>query len=385
MSACPDSIYFKAVTVSELIFGKHPEFVVRSANPFNGGPPAHLLGQSTVTPTNLFFARNHGDIPTVAMDSYRLEITGKVAKPLVFSLDEIQNRFTRVSVPATLQCAGNRRAELTTLEPILHELKWDIDAISHAVWAGARLGDVLAACSLDTLCYEAGSHLHVEFSGLDETERLGKHFNFAGSIPLSKALASEVILAYQMNGEALTPAHGAPLRVVVPGYIGARSVKWLERINIQAEPSHNYFQRRAYRLFTPQTRADSVDWDEGMMLSEMNVTSVICSPAQHECIHAGVVTVQGYAMTGGDRRITRVDFSCDGGETWMQAELTNEAQDWSWRLWKVAVNLKPGNYQFVVRAMDSAANTQPESLAQVWNFKGYMNNAWQRVNIEVAT
>jgi len=373
----------KVVTVRKALFGKHPEFVVRSSNPFNGGPPTHLLKRSYITPTDLFFARNHGDVPDVDVDSYRLEITGKASGPFVLSLDEIQNRFARVSIPATLQCAGNRRLELTTLEAIPHELEWGVEAISHAVWAGARLGDVLSASGLDTLRYEAGSHLHVEFCGLDETERLGNRFNFGGSIPLTKALADEVILAYEMNGKPLTPAHGAPLRVVVPGYIGARSVKWLERINIQDEPSHNYFQRKAYRLFAPQVRADSVKWDEGLMLGEMSITSVICSHVDHARIAAGVVTIEGYAMTGGDRQIARVDVSYDGGETWMQAELTNEAQNWSWRLWKVDVNLKPGKYQFVVRAMDSAANTQPQDVAQVWNFKGYMNNAWHRVNIEV--
>ena len=115
----------------------------------------------------------------------------------------------------------------------------------------------------------------------------------------------------------------------------------------------------------------------------MNVTSVICSHAEHERIHAGVVTVQGYAMTGGDRKIARVEFSCDGGDTWMQAELTNAAQAWSWRLWKMEVNLKPGKYQLVVRAVDSSANMQPENISQVWNFKGYMNNAWHRVNVKV--
>ena len=366
--------------MSKTPFGKHPEFVVRQSNPFNGGPPVRLISQSLITPTNLFFARNHGEIPEVNIDMYRLEVTGKVSKPLSISLDEIQNRFARVSVPATLQCAGNRRAELCKLEPIPHELEWSVDAISHAVWTGARLGDVLATSGVES---EADSHLHVDFSGLDETERLGNRFKFGGSIPLSKALANEVILAYEMNGEPLNAAHGAPLRAVVPGYIGARSVKWLERITIQAEPSQNYFQRKAYRLFAPQVHADTVKWDDGLMLGEMNVTSVICSHAEHERIHAGVVTVQGYAMTGGDRKIARVEFSCDGGDTWMQAELTNAAQAWSWRLWKMEVNLKPGKYQLVVRAVDSSANMQPENISQVWNFKGYMNNAWHRVNVKV--
>ena len=366
--------------MSKTLFGKHPEFVVRCSSPFNGGPPLQRISQTSTTPTDLFFVRNHGDVPDVDMDSYRLTITGEVSQPLTLSLDEIKNRFARVSVPATLQCAGNRRAELTTLEPIPHELEWGVDAISHAVWAGARLGDVLAASGLKN---EAGSHLHVEFCGLDETERLGKRFNFGGSIPLTKALAKEVILAYEMNGAPLPCEHGAPLRVVVPGYIGARSVKWLARIVVQAEPSQNYFQRKAYRLFAPQVRADNVKWDEGLMLGEMNITSVICSHADGAQINAGAVTLQGYAMTGGDRQIARVDVSCDGGETWIQAGLTNESQSFAWRLWQVDLNLKPGKHQIVVRAMDSSANTQPRDLRQVWNFKGYMNNAWQRVNVEV--
>lgn len=372
----------KVVSVGKTLFGKHPEFIVRNLDPFNGGPPVQRIHQSAITPVDLFFVRSHGDVPEVDADSYRLEVTGKISKPLSLSLDDIQNRFARVSVPITLQCAGNRRAELTTLEPIPHELEWGVEAISHGVWTGARLGDVLAASGLGG---NAGSHLHVEFCGLDETERLGKRFNFGGSIPLTKAFANEVILAYEMNGEPLPAAHGAPLRAVVPGYIGARSVKWLERITVQAEPSQNYFQRKAYRLFAPSVRADSVKWDEGMMLSEMNLTSVICSHADGTQVNAGTVTIQGYAITGGDRNIARVEVSCDGGETWMQAELTNEVQSWSWQLWKTEVNLKPGKYQFVVRAVDSAANMQPQNIAQVWNFKGYMNNAWHRVNVEVVS
>ena len=366
--------------MNKIIPGKHPEFVVRDPDPFNGGPPVRLINRSHITPTELFFVRNHGAVPDVDMAAYRLEIRGNVSKPLSFSLDEIKDRFARVSVPATLQCAGNRRAELSALEPIPHELEWDVEAIGHAVWAGARLGDVLTACGLED---EPGPHLHVDFSGLDEAERLGKRFCFGGSIPLTKALGCEVILAYEMNGELLTPTHGAPLRAVVPGYIGARSVKWLKRITVQAEPSQNYFQRKAYRLFAPQVQADSVQWDEGLMLCEMNVTSVICSHAENDQIRAGLVSVQGYAVAGGERRIVRVDVSIDGGETWTQAKLPDESQAWSWRLWGLDVDLEPGKYQFVVRAVDSAANTQPRDVAQVWNFKGYMNNAWHRINIEV--
>jgi sulfite oxidase len=269
---------------------------------------------------------------------------------------------------------------MTARKPIPNELPWGMDAISHAVWAGVRLGDVLTGCGLEN---GADSDLHVDFLGLDETERLGKRFQYGGSIPLTKALKDEVILAYEMNGEPLTPLHGAPLRVVVPGYIGARSVKWLERITVQDKPSENYFQRRAYRLFPPQTNAEDVVWEEGMMLGEMNLTSVICSHEENEQVAAGLVTVEGYAMAGGERTVMRVDVSGDGGETWIQAELTNELQAMSWRLWKADLHLEAGEHQLVARAVDSAANYQPQKISQVWNFKGYMNNAWHRVNVTV--
>ena len=363
----------------KLFFDKHPEFVVRQEHPFNAGPPPRLLNQSYITPTNLFFVRSHGNVPEVDADSYRLEINGRALRRLSLSLDEIKNNFERVSVSATLQCAGNRREELMALESIPNELGWGVEAISHAIWSGVRLRDVLADAGLES---EADLHLHVEFGGLDDVERHHKHFRYGGSIPLRKALSSEVILAYEMNGEPLTPVHGFPLRTIVPGYIGARSVKWLDCITVQDEPSQNYFQSHAYRLFAPQMRPETVDWEEGVMLGEMNVSSVICSHDENERVPGGAVTVQGYSIAGG-RDIARVDVSCDGGRTWTQAELFNDASCWAWTFWKANFELKPGKYQIAVRAMDTSANTQPQDVSQVWNFKGYMNNAWHRVNIEV--
>ena len=265
------------------------------------------------------------------------------------------------------------------VESIPNELGWGVDAISHAVWTGVRLCDVLAEAGVKS---DADSPLHAEFGGLDEVERQNKQFRYGGSIPLSKGLSPEVLLAYEMNGEPLAPVHGFPLRAVVPGYIGARSVKWLDRITVQDEPSKNYFQSYAYRLFAPHMRPETVQWKEGVMLGELNVTSVICSHDENERVRSGTVTVQGYALAGG-RRIARVDVSCDGGATWVQAELTNEAGCWGWTLWNASFQLKPGKHLLIVRAMDTSANTQPRDVAQVWNFKGYMNNAWHRVNIEV--
>lgn len=358
-------------------FNKHENFIVRSQKPFNGGAPLNLLPQHHTTPMPLFFVRNHGDVPQVDIDSYRLNIQSQ-DKKISLSFDEIKNNFERVEVSATLQCAGNRRQELMGIKEIPHELPWGVEAISHAAWAGIKLKDVLATIGVKN----EAKNLHVQFQGLDETERLGKRFNFGGSIPFEKAMCDEVILAYEMNGEALLPVHGFPLRAVVPGFIGARSVKWLNEIIISDEPSQNYFQRIAYRLFAANINADNVQWDDGLMLGEMNVTSVICAPEHNQRLTAGLITVSGYAVSGGNRYIARVEISADNGETWIQAEL-DHTNPFTWTLWKANLNLPKGNYQLMVRAIDSSANTQPKDIEHVWNFKGYMNNAWHKVSFLV--
>jgi sulfite oxidase len=358
-------------------FGKHRETLVRQEDPFNAGPPPELLGRSLVTPNELFFVRNHGAVPHIDAESYRLAVTGMVRRPLRFSLDELR-RLPRVTVTATLQCAGNRRLEMAAVEPIPNELGWAAEAVSTAEWKGVALRDLLKAVDPEP---EAR---HVAFAGLDETERHGHRFCFGGSIPLEKALSPEVILAYEMNGEPLPPVHGAPLRVLVPGYIGARSVKWLSTVTVQDQPSDNYFQAKAYRLFPPGARPDDVDWDSGLMLGPFNVTSVIHSPRDGETIPEGTVIVRGFAYAG-EREVARVDVSADGGRTWITAELTSDARHgdsrWAWRFWQARLELPAGPNEIVCRAWDAAAQTQPEHPEQVWNFKGYMNNAWHRVRI----
>ena len=159
---------------------------------------------------------------------------------------------------------------------------------------------------------EAGAR-HVALTGLDETERHGHLLSFGGSIPLDKALQAEVLLAYEMNGRPLPPVHGAPLRLVVPGYIGARSVKWLSRLTLQAEPSSNYFQAKAYRLFPSTMDASNVVWEEGLMLGSFNVNSLICEPVGDATLPAGPVTIRGWAFAG-EREVARVDLSVDGGQ-----------------------------------------------------------------------
>lgn len=361
-------------------FDKHPDLIVRQQDPFNGGPPPERLLRY-VTPNDLFFVRNHGGVPAVDPSGYRLTVDGLVEKPLTLSLDDLK-ALPRGTVTATLQCAGNRRLEMMAHKPIPDELPWGTEAVSNAEWSGVPLREVLAAASP-----RSGAR-HAAFTGLDDTERHGHRFNFGGSIPLDKALSGEVLLADSMNGEPLPPVHGAPLRVVVPGYIGARSVKWLSRITLQETPSDNYFQAKAYRLFPPHygpgNGPGNVDWDKGLMLGEAPVSSVILSPQEKETVPAGKVTVRGWALAGGNREVARVDVSTDGGETWTVADFVEGDGPFVWRLWEAVLDLAPGPREIVCRAWDTAAQTQPERAAQVWNFKGYANNAWHRVRVTCA-
>ncbi len=357
--------------------GKDPSLLVREDEPFNAEPTPELLRRSFITPNELFFVRNHGSVPDVDLTLYRLLITGSVKNSLNLSLGEIRNNFAKSTVTATLECAGNRRSEFLVIAPIPGELPWDAQAIGNAIWGGAPLREVLLAAGLREKAR------HVVFTGLDEVEEKGKKFGFGGSIPIEKAISVETLLAYELNGDALLPTHGFPLRAIVPGYIGARSVKWLANITVQAEPSANYFQSQAYKLFPPQVNQETVDWAEGLTLGEIAVNSVICYPQEGETLMAGPIHMQGCAIAGGERRIERVDISVDGGEAWVTADLGEENHPWAWRLWEVRVELRVGSYQIVARAWDSAANTQPEDVRRTWNFKGYMNNAWHRVKVRV--
>jgi len=355
--------------------GKHPDLIVQQQHPFNAEPTLTQLLQAPTTPNDLFFARNHAPVPAVDVDSYRLSVTGLVEKPLELSLDDVY-RLPKTTVTATLQCAGNRRKAVFAYKHVVGEVPWGDQAISNAVWGGVRLSAVLERAGV----LEGAQH--VACLGLDELGQGDKRFNFGGSIPLKKARCEEVLLAYEMNGAPLLPLHGFPLRLVAPGYIGARSVKWLVQICVQQTPSSNHYQARAYKLFAPHIDAKTVDWDKGLMLGEMSVNSSICVPEEGETLASGKLEIKGYAITGGDRTVERVEVSLDGGLRWVEARLSR-VEPFAWCFWTVRLDLEPGTHCVVARAWDSAANTQPEDLAKIWNFKGYMNNAWPRVAFDV--
>ena len=311
-------------------------------------------------------------MPEIDPSAWRLRVCGLVQRELTLSLETLREAFRERSVTATLQCAGNRRAGLIAIRDIPGESPWGPGATGTAVWTGVALADVLALAGPLTLASDVG------FEGADLCPEAKPVQRFGGSIPLDKARRSEVLLAWAMNGEPLAPVHGAPLRVVVPGYIGARSVKWLERIELRPEPWPGFFQHVVYRLVAAdETPGPGV----GMPLGLVALNSDVLSPRDGETVTAGPVDVCGYAFAGGDRYVARVDVSVDGGETWTQADLLEDLGRWAWRQWRITLFLTPGDHELIVRAWDSSAATQPEDEAALWNPKGYVNNARPRIRI----
>ncbi|MDX1992820.1 MAG: sulfite oxidase [bacterium] len=357
--------------------GKNPAMIVREEDPLNAGPQPDPQCSSFLTPNDLFFVRNHAAVPDLDPAAYRLSVGGMVKNPLTLTLDELKNRYPAHSLPATLMCAGNRREELLPIGEIKGEVPWNLEAISTAEWRGVLLRDVLAEAEIDP------GAAHIAFVGADQIKKDGATFGFGASIPLEKALNSDVLLAYAMNDQPLPPAHGFPVRGLVPGYIGARSVKWLTEIIVQAEPSDNYYQSAAYRWFPPNVSEDTADWGNAPMLGGLIVNAAICCPQPGETLRPGRHTVRGFGLATDGERLERVELSIDGGQTWMNALLGEHDAPYAWRLWQVEIDFVPGVYELMVRATDTGGHLMPEHLRDTWNFKGYMNNAWHRVRVDV--
>jgi sulfite oxidase len=359
-------------------WGKRRDTTVHSDEPFNAEPPRAALAGASITPITAFYVRNHGPVPDIDPASWRLRIEGLVERELELSLDDLSTRFEERELVATLQCAGNRRRGLLEVRDIPGEEPWGPGATGTASWSGVRLADVLAASGLGDRAS------HIAFEGADVSEEADPPQRFGASIPRHKAMTNEVLLAWEMNGEPLPRVHGAPLRVVVPGYIGARSVKWLERVVALAEPSTNYFQTTSYRLLPPNVESSAIQPGEGVPLGAVAVNSDILVPDDGAEVSAGRLEIAGYAFAGDDRAIVRVDVSTDGGGSWRQADLLEPPSTWSWRQWETEIEVPPGRVEIVARACDSAAAAQPEDAAHLWNPKGYVNNAWARVSVTAA-
>src|SRR3954470_15362902 len=308
-------------------YGTRADMIVHEEQPFNAESGLAALAEP-LTATNAFYVRGHGDVPDIDPTAWRMRVHGAVERELELSLTTLHEAFQERAVTATLQCAGNRRRGLVAIRDIPGEAPWGPGATGTATWTGVALADVLA------LAGPLPETAHVGFEGADHSPEAAPPQRFGGSIPLDKAGRPEVLLAWAMNGAPLAPVHGAPLRVVVPGYVGARSVKWLQRIEARREPWDGYFQHVVYRLLpedgTPGPGA-------GMPLGLAALNSDVLRPTDGATVDAGAVEVRGYAFAGGERHVARVDVSVDGSATWAQAELLEDLGRWAWRHWRIVL------------------------------------------------
>ncbi|SDN81960.1 sulfite oxidase [Methylobacterium phyllostachyos] len=347
--------------------------IVHGDRPYNAEPPLDRLRAAYRTRAGDFYVRCHGDVPEIDAETSRLTLDGAVDTPMDVSLDDLRGRFRTVTVTATLQCAGNRRADMRAVAPVSGD-PWDGGAIGTADWTGVRLGDLLRAAGART-----GTDRHVAFESHDVVD--GRPYGV--SIPLAKALAHDTLLAFAMNGEPLLPEHGFPMRAVVPGFAGVRSPKWLRRITVQDHPSDHPIQAGDYKLYPPDVTAETADPARGHTIDTLPLNAAICEPARGAVLGPGACRIRGYAVAG-DRAVIRVDVSGDGGRSWIQAALEHAPDaPFAWTFWTAELDLPPGEHDLAVRAWDSAGQTQPALPDDVWNHKGYLCTCWHRVRVRV--
>jgi sulfite oxidase len=346
------------------------------ADGLNSGVIPAYSPDHPITPIAHFFRRNHAPPPEVDPQQWRLIVDGLVGAPSAFSLDELLTRFPLVDVTASLVCAGLRREEFSALGSLNGELPWQADSASTARWSGIRLAEVLRSVGV------APDATHVHFTGLDRVTRDNVTFGFGASIDLTKAMSADVLLATHMNGSPLPVAHGFPLRSIVPGWIGARSVKWLHRITLADAPSDNYFQARAYRVLRTPVADAPRDVSSGAAMDRIPRNCVILDPRAGTRLPVGRAVVRGWAIGEGGTPVESVELSTDG-LTWHPATLTSPTTPWSWSFWEGTVSITSKTRTIFARATD-ALGTMPAALEEVWNVKGYGNNAWFRVDVDAA-
>jgi sulfite oxidase len=356
--------------------GRGADLISRGENPLNAEPHPDRLIESWITPDASFYVRNHGTMPHVDPAGFKLTVEGLVTRSVSFSLEDLRG-MTQVTVPATLQCAGNRRNEHNLVKPVAG-VPWDVGAISTGEWRGVRLSDLLQWVGAKS------SAKYVWFEGLDAVALKDRQTLFGGQVPIAKAERPETIVALEMNGSPLTRQHGFPARTIVPGYIGARSVKWLHRIVVSDKSSDNNFVARDYKLFPPEATAETVKPQDFGPIYENALNSAICEPRAGQTLGAGRIKVRGYALPPGTpgAAVAGVEVSPDGGATWVAAKLRGKDAPFAWKFWEAEVDVAAGSRTLVVRATDAQGGRQPERAP--WNFKGYLYNGWHRVPITVA-
>lgn len=346
--------------------------------PVNAETSAHLLDDA-ITPTERHFVRNNG-IPPVNMDAngWKLTIDGEVNKPMTLSIDDLKKQFNVVTLQLQLECGGNGRS---FFEPKAKGNQWSIGAVACSNWTGVRLADVLRAAGIKpSAIYTAHFGADTHLSG-----KAGK-LPISRGVPIKKALDPNNLIAFAMNGKPIHPMNGAPLRLVIPGWPGSCSHKWLTRIQLR-DVVHDgpKMTGKAYRVPKhPVAAGGKVPKEDFVFIESMPVKSLITSPQTGVKVAAANprLEVRGKAWAG-DNSVRSVDVSIDFGATWTKAALSGPKNRYAWQEWRANIAFPTsGYYEVWARAVDDRGRSQPFALA--WNPKGYLNNSMHRISVTVA-
>jgi DMSO/TMAO reductase YedYZ molybdopterin-dependent catalytic subunit len=325
--------------------------IIRQKDPNNLEMPFDQLGEF-ITPSELFYIRSHFPTPKLDAATHRLSIGGAVRRELSLGYADIRAMPSRTCT-ATLECAGNSRVFLT---PPVPGAQWELGAVGNAEWTGVPLSMLLENAGLaDEVC-------ELVFQGADrgvpkEEPRPPGPISYARSIPRARAMEPDVLIAYQMNGQNLTPDHGYPLRAIVPGHYGMASVKWLTDIVAVTQPFQGYWQTTDYGYWD-----DSEGTPVRRPIAEVKLKSQIARPRVYEQLEPGrPYTIFGAAWAG-DIDVTEIWISLDGGVSWVEGDFLDPINRNAWRRWKYdwITPRQAGRYTLLARATGADRRAQPD-------------------------
>jgi len=379
--------------VNEPLAERHADLLSHTVRPFNAEPPNYAL-RDMITAKGLHYRRQHTPVPVVDDKAYRVKIGFEGSELKEFSLQDL-SKFKEQDMVVTFMCTGNRRSEFNTeKDGETMGLPWKNGSISTAKWSGVYLSEVFKAAGISADAEDDG-YGFITLYGIEE---------YHISVPLRKVLQrnGDCLLAYKMNGEALPRDHGFPLRVIIPGFVGARSVKWIDRIVVTKTECDGMHQKGiAYKQLAPNEKSLSAvpkgHIESLPPIDHVPITSAITLPEPGSSVQPGTtLNLQGYAYSGAGLAVIRVDVSIDGGQTWAQAaiERASETQAvrsgraWAWVQWKFTAKVPEnaaGTLKVVCKGIDDQYNQQPHDPAPIWNLRGILNTSWGNVTLKVGS
>lgn len=321
-----------------------------------------------ITPTGVHYLLNHFDVPLIEDDDHSLTFKGAFESPYTITMDEIRS-LPQVTMPVTMECAGNGRAGVS---PRSYSMPWMYEAVGTSAWTGTPLAPLIDRAK------PSSDVVEISFTGADYGFDKGEGHYFGRSLTRPQLQELDVLLVHSMNGQPLLPQHGAPLRIIVPGWYGMASVKWLTTIEALTRPFEGFQQVQTYRYRKDQN-------DPGTPVTDIRVKSLMQPPgvpdwtSRKRFVRAGPVTLTGRAWSGAGVAIAKVEVGING--EWHTAELGVPDGPYAWVKWQFNWDSQAGEYTLRCRATDVNGNVQP--LEPPWDLSGFANNAAQSVDVFV--